>query len=121
MAISAQNTATHSSHPRPVGVVGLGLVGCALASRLKLAGYSCLGFDLNPEAMARFGAMGYQTAISLNELKIINTQGETIKTISYSGNFTISEKLYIGDLPAGYYLVRIKTDKEILNNSLIKF
>jgi 3-hydroxyisobutyrate dehydrogenase-like beta-hydroxyacid dehydrogenase len=68
MAISAQNTATHSSHPRPVGVVGLGLVGCALASRLKLAGYSCLGFDLNPEAMARFGAKGYQTAISLNEL-----------------------------------------------------
>jgi hypothetical protein len=63
----------------------------------------------------------FSKAISLNELKIINTQGETIKTISYSGNFTISENLYIGDLPAGYYLVRIKTDKEILNNSLIKF
>ena len=77
--------------------------------------------QIRPNPASENVSLAFSKAISLNELKIINAQGEIIKTINYSGNFTISENVYIGDLPAGYYLVRIKTDKEILINSLIKF
>jgi aminopeptidase N len=77
--------------------------------------------QINPNPASENISLAFSKAISLNELKIINTQGEILKTINYSGNFTINENVYIGDLPAGYYLVRIKTDKEILINSLVKF
>jgi 3-hydroxyisobutyrate dehydrogenase-like beta-hydroxyacid dehydrogenase len=38
-----------------VGIVGLGLVGQALASRLLAAGFKVIGYDLRPEARAAFG------------------------------------------------------------------
>lgn len=40
----------------PVGVVGLGLVGSALAGRLAAAGHPVIGFDLRPEARAALRA-----------------------------------------------------------------
>lgn len=63
---------TVSLHSSPqgvtLGIVGLGLVGRALASRLKLAGYTCNGFDVNPDAIANFAALGHATSSSVSEL-----------------------------------------------------
>jgi 3-hydroxyisobutyrate dehydrogenase-like beta-hydroxyacid dehydrogenase len=42
----------------PIGIVGLGLVGSALARRLVAAGYAVHGFDLRPEARAALQAGG---------------------------------------------------------------
>lgn len=44
--------------PRPVGLVGLGLVGHALAQRLLAAGMAVVGFDLREEARDRLRALG---------------------------------------------------------------
>lgn len=41
-----------------IGIVGLGLVGQALARRLLAAGFAPVGFDLRPEARAAFEALG---------------------------------------------------------------
>ena len=39
---------------RTVGLIGLGLVGCAIAARLQAAGFEVLGYDISPEAMRAF-------------------------------------------------------------------
>ncbi len=45
--------------PRPrVGLMGLGLVGTALARRLLAAGYPCCGTDVRATARAQFAALG---------------------------------------------------------------
>jgi len=41
---------------RTVGVIGLGLLGRALAERLRLAGFEVLGYDTSPDAMRTFGS-----------------------------------------------------------------
>jgi 3-hydroxyisobutyrate dehydrogenase-like beta-hydroxyacid dehydrogenase len=46
------------AQPRPVGLVGLGLVGHALAQRLQAAGFAVHGFDLRDEARERLRALG---------------------------------------------------------------
>lgn len=51
-----------------VGIVGLGLVGTAISSRLRLAGWPTLGFDLRPEATARFCEAGGTAASSVREM-----------------------------------------------------
>lgn len=57
-----------------VGVVGLGLVGTALAKRLKAAGYQCIGFDVRPEAMRVFEAAGFKASASVGcMLNLTNT------------------------------------------------
>lgn len=38
-----------------VGIVGLGLVGRAISSRLEAAGFSLVGYDVDPIALAAFG------------------------------------------------------------------
>lgn len=53
---------------KPVGLIGLGLVGQALAQRLQAAGFQCIGYDLRAEAIARFAEAGYATATSVAEL-----------------------------------------------------
>jgi 3-hydroxyisobutyrate dehydrogenase-like beta-hydroxyacid dehydrogenase len=53
---------------KPIGLVGLGLVGHALAQRLRAAGYGCIGYDLRAEAVARFAEAGYATAATVTEL-----------------------------------------------------
>lgn len=51
-----------------VGLVGLGLVGRALAHRLSSAGCTAIGFDRNPTACAEFAQVGGRVADSLAEL-----------------------------------------------------
>ena len=51
-----------------VGVVGLGLVGRALASRLTLAGFQLLGFDRSADARAAWTKGGLAVAASLQDL-----------------------------------------------------
>ena len=48
-----------------IGLVGLGLVGTALAARLKEAGYEVIGLDARPEACAAFAVAGGLLAASL--------------------------------------------------------
>lgn len=41
-----------------VGLIGLGLMGKAIASRLNQAGFDVIGFDVNPEAMNQAASLG---------------------------------------------------------------
>ena len=45
-----------------VGIVGLGLIGMALAKRLLGAGFEVHGYDINPERGALLAAAGGTTA-----------------------------------------------------------
>ena len=49
-----------------IGLVGLGLVGTALAKRLRMAGYRCMGMDVRPKAILAFEAAGFQTSQSIS-------------------------------------------------------
>lgn len=44
--------------PQTVGIIGLGLMGQAVAGRLVGAGYRVCGYDLKAEARARAAAQG---------------------------------------------------------------
>ena len=52
----------------PVGLVGLGLMGSALAHRLLGAGIGVLGFDIEPEKRARLAELGGRAAGTIEEL-----------------------------------------------------
>jgi 3-hydroxyisobutyrate dehydrogenase-like beta-hydroxyacid dehydrogenase len=47
-----------------VGIVGLGLLGSAIAARFIKAGHTVVGFDILPDRVAALGAMGGRTAAS---------------------------------------------------------
>ena len=49
-----------------VGIIGVGLLGEALARRLLGAGFSVTGFDLVPERTARLAALGGRPAHSIS-------------------------------------------------------
>ncbi|MEY3637737.1 MAG: 2-hydroxy-3-oxopropionate reductase [Pseudomonadota bacterium] len=49
-------------------MVGLGLVGTALAQRLKKSGFDCIGFDVRAEAMHVFEMAGFATAPSVLDM-----------------------------------------------------
>jgi 3-hydroxyisobutyrate dehydrogenase-like beta-hydroxyacid dehydrogenase len=51
-----------------VGLVGLGLMGEAIAGRLLAAGFGVLGFDIDPAKNGRLVAMGGQSAASIADL-----------------------------------------------------
>lgn len=51
-----------------IGIVGLGLVGQAIATRLRAQGWHVVGYDVRPEAMNAFVASGGTVAGSLGEL-----------------------------------------------------
>ncbi len=53
---------------RRLGVVGLGLVGCALAQRLTQAGYTCVGYDVREAAMRAFADSGHTTCAAPEDL-----------------------------------------------------
>lgn len=53
---------------RTVGIIGLGLVGCAIAQRLHGAGFSCFGFDVAVQACERFAAAGGKVATSARDV-----------------------------------------------------
>jgi 3-hydroxyisobutyrate dehydrogenase-like beta-hydroxyacid dehydrogenase len=52
----------------PVGLVGLGLMGAALAQRLIGAGFAVVGFDIDPAKGAGLRALGVRVAASIGEL-----------------------------------------------------
>lgn len=54
----------------PVGLVGLGLVGTALAQRLTQAGFEVVGFDIRAEARDALQSHGLRVAASPRELGI---------------------------------------------------
>ena len=51
-----------------VGVIGLGLMGEVLATRLMAAGFGVLGYDIDPAKNARLAARGGTAAASLAEV-----------------------------------------------------
>jgi 3-hydroxyisobutyrate dehydrogenase-like beta-hydroxyacid dehydrogenase len=53
---------------RTVGIVGLGLVGQALAARLRAQGWRTVGHDVRPEAVAAFAAAGGEAASSVGDV-----------------------------------------------------
>lgn len=52
----------------PIGIVGLGLVGMALAHRLLAAGRSVLGHDISPERLALLASRGCPVAPRVQDL-----------------------------------------------------
>jgi 2-hydroxy-3-oxopropionate reductase len=61
--------ATVTSEPSPpVGLVGVGLMGEALATRLLAAGRCVVGFDIDPARTARLAGLGGEAAASAADL-----------------------------------------------------
>jgi L-threonate 2-dehydrogenase len=54
--------------PAPVGMIGLGLMGSALAARLVEAGMTVIGFDIDPGKCKKLGHLGGTPAISAAEV-----------------------------------------------------
>jgi len=52
----------------PVGLIGVGLLGQALAHRLRQAGFDVLGFDVDPAKHAKLAALGGRPAHSIADL-----------------------------------------------------
>jgi 3-hydroxyisobutyrate dehydrogenase-like beta-hydroxyacid dehydrogenase len=51
----------------PIGLIGLGLMGQALATRLTPAGFRVLGYDIDAAKIAKLKSMGGEGAASLSE------------------------------------------------------
>jgi 3-hydroxyisobutyrate dehydrogenase-like beta-hydroxyacid dehydrogenase len=58
---------------QPIGMIGLGLLGSALAERMLRAGFSIVGFDLSTERTQEHAARGGQTANSIDEIAAHST------------------------------------------------
>lgn len=56
------------SQPRTVGVIGLGLLGAALAHRLLHAGFAVAGFDIDPAKNAALARQGGEPMPSIAAL-----------------------------------------------------
>lgn len=62
---------SESSYNAPagaVGVIGLGLMGAACATRLLAAGFDVIGYDIDPQAAVRLGLAAERRAGSLAEI-----------------------------------------------------
>ena len=57
-----------ANRSQPIGLIGLGLVGSALAIRMKQAGFSILGFDIDPHQCQKNHEAGIQIAESLYDI-----------------------------------------------------
>ena len=57
------------SSERTVGLIGLGLVGRAIAARLQAAGFTVLGYDKSPQAVASFE--GESTSQAMRAKRIV--------------------------------------------------
>ena len=75
-----------------VGIVGLGLVGSALAKRLKTAGYQCIGFDVRFEAMEVFEAAGFKACASVNSM-LHQTNTLVLAVFDTSGVLAVVEQI----------------------------
>ena len=75
-----------------VGLVGLGLVGTALAKRLRTAGYQCIGWDLRQEAMLAFEATGFEVCASV-DLMLKQTNTLVLAVFDTSGVQAVVEQI----------------------------
>ena len=75
-----------------VGLVGLGLVGTALAKRLSVAAYRCIGFDVREQAMLAFEAAGFETCASV-ELMLKQTNTLVLAVFDTSGVHAVVEQI----------------------------
>src|SRR4051812_21327585 len=53
---------------RPVGVIGIGLLGQAFVHRLRSAGFKVMGFDVDPAKNARLAELGGKPVQSVADL-----------------------------------------------------
>ena len=53
---------------KTIGIIGLGLVGTAIAKRLAAADYTPFGYDVRQEARAAFAKLGFGVSVSLAEI-----------------------------------------------------
>jgi 3-hydroxyisobutyrate dehydrogenase len=58
----------HMSFESPVGVIGIGLMGEVFARRLIAAGFSVVGFDIDPAKTARLREFGARPAASIADV-----------------------------------------------------
>jgi 3-hydroxyisobutyrate dehydrogenase-like beta-hydroxyacid dehydrogenase len=58
---------------QPIGMIGLGLLGSALAERMLRAGFSIFGFDQSSERTQEHAARGGQTTNSIDEIAAHST------------------------------------------------
>jgi 3-hydroxyisobutyrate dehydrogenase-like beta-hydroxyacid dehydrogenase len=75
---------------RKVGIIGLGLVGQAIAKRLTEAGFVCIGFDVLSSATANFLKSGYEVAKTVSELSV-QTQTIVLAVFETAGVLEIAE------------------------------
>ena len=75
-----------------VGIIGLGLVGTALATRLKKAGYRCIGFDVRNEAMLAFETAGFKACESVNSI-LNQTNTLVLAVFDTSGVLAVVEQI----------------------------
>lgn len=61
-----------------IGIIGLGLLGSAVAARLLQSGFEVIGYDIRPEPMSALAVQGLQTAASMTA---VATEAEAIFTI----------------------------------------
>ena len=54
--------------PPTIGIVGLGLLGSAIAARLRAAGHAVVGYDIVPACVERLVALGGTAAKSAAEV-----------------------------------------------------
>lgn len=79
------------SSSKTVGVIGLGLLGTALAGRLMDAGFDVVGYDRSPEAMRRFpGRTGEEAKQAPRIVMVVFDTNDVEEVIASS-----SAKLYI--------------------------
>lgn len=67
---------------KAVGLIGVGLLGTAIAERLLAEGHSVLGFDLNPERLSALKALGGAPASSVQH--VLNECSEVILSLPES-------------------------------------
>jgi 3-hydroxyisobutyrate dehydrogenase-like beta-hydroxyacid dehydrogenase len=68
LAVSGESIAPVSNASKPIGLIGLGLMGEAFAVRLLNAAIAVVGFDIDPARRAAFAAKGGTNAESTQEV-----------------------------------------------------
>jgi 3-hydroxyisobutyrate dehydrogenase-like beta-hydroxyacid dehydrogenase len=86
------NTPSAFVPSQSVGLVGLGLVGTALAKRLRTAGYQCIGWDVRQEAMLAFEAVGFEVCASVG-LMLNQTNTLVLAVFDTSGVQAVIEQI----------------------------
>ena len=70
---------THTTTSHTIGVIGLGIMGGAMSANLLKAGHSVVGFDVSPDAGARFTANGGRLLASAAD--VVRTASVTITSL----------------------------------------